>query len=83
MSPFGGLINGRTESLRLISGENFLFVKVVQAEAVLPHNFALGVQSDPWQLQKLFNSVGERTVGMGIIDGHDNVVVTDLVNRDR
>ena len=35
------------ESMRLISGENLLFVKIVQAKTILPHDFALGVQSDP------------------------------------
>ena len=73
----------RTESIQSLAGEKLLFVKVVQAEAVLPHNFALGVQSDPWQLQKLFNSVREGTVCMGIVDRHDNIVVADFINRDR
>ena len=61
-------------------GQDLGFVEVVQAQAILPHDLALGVQTHAGEFQELLDAVGERAVGVRVIDRHDDVVVADLVD---
>ncbi len=66
----------------LIRLQESFCVKPIQPQAVVPHDLAFGVGADAGQVEKRLEAVRERAVGMGIIDGHDDVVVADVVDDD-
>src|SRR5262245_6323898 len=60
----------------------YLSCQMIEARAVIPHNFALGFHPNPGQLQESLDAMGKGTVSVRVIDGHDDIVITNSVDDD-
>src|SRR5262245_20353707 len=59
-----------------------LACQMVEAHAVIPHDLALGFDPNAGQLQESLDAMRKGTVSVRVIDGHDDVVVANVVNDD-
>jgi hypothetical protein len=60
-----------------------IFRKLIQPQAIVPHDLALGINTNAEEYDKVSNqSHGKRLISVGSLDGHDDVADGDIVDHN-
>jgi hypothetical protein len=60
-----------------------IFRELMQPQAVVPHDLALGVRANAGEHERVLNQDhGKRSISVELVVGHDDVAVGDIVDHN-